>query len=227
MILLILTTLFFLQKGFAMTESMTTIVQLGNPILREKARALSLDEIQSPDIQALIQTMRDTVHGRGVGLAAPQIGYSLQIVVIEDLEKYIDPMPIKIREERGRKPIPLYTLINPKIVWMDQELAFFFEGCLSIASGAAIVPRAARVEVAYLNEFGEKRIIRAEGWHARILQHEIGHLNGTLFIDIADSRTNITMDEYKEKWMYASATDIKRFYDEKVNNHYTCKTIGI
>lgn len=200
-----------------MTEA-ATIVQLGDPVLRKKARALTLDEIKSTEIQALIQTMCETVHGRGVGLAAVQIGYSLQIIVIEDLQDFINRIPEEICKERGRKPIPMHVLINPEIVWQDEEVDLFFEGCLSVGDDARPTPRAKQVKVTYLNEKGERQTILADGWYARILQHEIGHLNGILFIDVADARAKVTMDEYKENWMYATAADVKNFYNEKVSN---------
>ena len=213
--------LFLLQEGCFVMASPVPIVQLGDPILHDNARALSMDEIHSPYIQSIIQTMHDTVHGTGVGLAAPQIGYSLQIVVIEDLPEYIDRLPLEVREERGRKAIPFHVLINPKIIWMDQEKALFFEGCLSISNSARIVPRAKHLSVEFLDEKGERHEVIAEGWYARILQHEIGHLHGTLFIDVSDPHTAVTMEEYKTKWLYARATDIKQFYDEQLKKENT------
>ena len=69
-----------------------------------------------------------------------------------------------------------------------------------------------RLAVEFLDEKGESHEVIAEGWYARILQHEIGHLHGTLFIDVSDPRTEVTMEEYKAKWLYARAIDIKRFY---------------
>lgn len=209
-------TLFLLQEGCFVMASPAPIVQLGNPVLRDKARALSIDEIRSPYIQSIIQTMHDTVHGIGVGLAAPQIGYSLQIAVIEDLQEYIDRLSPEVREERGRKAIPFHVLINPKIIWMDQDEALFFEGCLSISNDARVVPRAKRLAVEFLDEKGERHNVIAEGWYARILQHEIGHLHGILLIDVSDPRTEVTMEEYKAKWLYTRAIDIKKFYDGQI-----------
>ena len=184
--------------------------------MRKNARFLTIEEIKSIPVQELIQIMYKTVHGRGVGLAAPQIGYSLQIAVVEDLEEYISSLPIEVREERERDPVPFYVLINPKIIWLDKEEASFFEGCLSISDKARIVPRAKRITVSYLDEQGENHIITAKGWHARILQHEIGHLNKTLYIDVSDSRTEVTMDEYKNHWVYARSSEIQKFYCERM-----------
>ena len=203
--------------AFDMATPAAPIVQLGNPVLREKAQPLSLDEIHSPKIQALIQTMRETLHGKGVGLAAPQIGFNLQIAVIEDLPEYIDKLPKAVRDERGRRAVPFHVLINPKITWMDQETALFFEGCLSVDSVARVVPRAKRIKVEFLNEQGEAQTVFAEGWYARILQHEIGHLRGVLLIDISDPRAEISMREYKEKWLYASQKEIQQFYAQQLN----------
>ena len=210
--------LLFFSTGFSMTNQALDIVQMGQPILREKARSLTVAEIQSPKIQALIQAMRTTLHGKGVGLAAPQVGYSLQIAVIEDLPEYINLLPIEIQKERERYPIPFQVFINPQIIAMDTTKELFFEACLSIGTGARITPRIHRITVEFFNERGEKQKITAEGWFARILQHEIGHLNGTLFIDVADPRTEITLSEYKEKWIFANKARIQQYYYEKTGH---------
>src|SRR3990167_10704761 len=144
--------LFLLQEGCFVMASPVPIVQLGDPILHNNARALSMDEIHSPYIQSIIQTMHDTVHGTGVGLAAPQIGYSLQIAVIEDLQEYIDRLPPAVRAERGREAVPFHVIINPEIIAMSPARAYFFEGCLSVVSEARVVPRSTNIQVKFLDE---------------------------------------------------------------------------
>jgi peptide deformylase len=195
------------------------IVQLGNPILHQPAKAVELTEITSPYIQNLIEEMKETMRAApGVGLAAPQVRVSLQIAVIEDCEERMSGMLPEIRQERGRQPIVFHVIINPTltILDLDEEKAHFFEACLSVAGTSRITPRASRVKVDCWDEKGQKKIIEASGWYARILQHEIDHLNGKLYIDIADKRTEIVNDEVnRQKWMNAQKCEIMAFYNER------------
>jgi peptide deformylase len=160
------------------------IVQAGDPVLRQAARELTPDEIRSAEIQQLIEWMRETMHDApGVGLAAPQVGLSLQLAVIEDKPEYTEKAPQDVLKERERKSVPFHVIINPKLTLDDDERVQFYEGCLSLAGFAALVPRARCVTVACLDHKGEPRVIEASGWYARILQHEIDHLGGNLYID--------------------------------------------
>ena len=169
------------------------IVQTGNPVLRRVGRELSVEEIKSPAIQDLIASMRDTMRAApGVGLAAPQIGESIQLAVIEDREEYIQHVSEDVLKERHRSTIEFHVIVNPKITLLDVPSAEFFEGCLSVEGYQAIVRRAYRVRVECLNERAEPLTINADGWYARILQHEIDHLNGKLYIDRMESRTFTT-----------------------------------
>ena len=177
------------------------IRQVGEPVLRQKARALSKDEILDPSVQNLIEFMRETMHDApGVGLAAPQIGLALRLAVIEDQPEFIDKLPPEQVNERQRKAVPFHVIINPVLTLDESEKANFFEGCLSLAGFTAVVPRATRVHVDCLNEKAEPVSIHAEGWYARILQHEIDHLDGTLYIDRMQSRTCSTMDNHTRYW---------------------------
>jgi len=159
------------------------IVQVGDPVLRRRARELSLEEITSPEIQDLIEMMKVTMRAApGVGLAAPQIGKSLQLAVIEDMNhSHLDPETLS---ERNRYPVPFHVIINPRL-HVEESIpnVEFFEGCLSVPKFSGVVPRAESVRVECLNEQGKPITIRAKGWYARILQHEIDHLNGTLYLD--------------------------------------------
>jgi peptide deformylase len=166
------------------------IVQTGDPVLRQTGRTLTPQEIKSPSIQQLIESMRDTMRDApGVGLAAPQIGESLQLAVIEDRTEYIRDVSADQLKERQRGAIDFHVIINPKLSFVDDATADFFEGCLSVAGFGALVRRALKVRVECLNEQAELITIDAHGWYARILQHEIDHLNGTLYIDRMDTRT--------------------------------------
>jgi peptide deformylase len=196
-----------------------TIHQLdtNNNVLRKIARKLSKEEIATPEIQSLIQEMKEIMHNApGVGLAAPQIGVSIQLAVIEDNEERLKGIATEILAERGRKPVAFHVLINPEIIQSSGRMNYFFEGCLSVKGRARITPRYESVTVRFLNERGEQQEITASGWYARILQHEIGHLNGKLYIDIADARTEVeTNEEFKEKWMNAPRDTLFHFYKDK------------
>jgi len=176
------------------------IVQAGEPVLRQRARELSPAEIRGTEIQQLIEWMRETMRDApGVGLAAPQVGLPLQLAVIEDpadLQKAIAPEKLA---ERGRRPVPFHVIVNPSLT-LDGESIEFFEGCLSVSGFAGLVPRARRVQVECLNERGEPASIAAEGWYARILQHEIDHLHGTLYIDRMHTRTYMTVENVNRHW---------------------------
>ncbi len=177
------------------------IVQAGDPVLRRQSRPLTREEISSPSIQRLIEEMRDTMReAPGVGLAAPQIGESIQLAVIEDRAEYINDLPEEELAERQRSAIPFHVIINPKLSFMDSSSAQFFEGCLSLEGLGAIVDRALNVRVECLNERGDPVTINAHGWYARILQHEIDHLHGTLYVDRMKSRTLTTTENMFHFW---------------------------
>jgi peptide deformylase len=177
------------------------IHQVGAPVLRQRARPLTVEEIRSTPIQRLIEQMRDTMReAPGVGLAAPQIGQSLQLAVIEDREDYLQGIAPATLHERERAAVPFHVIINPRLAIAQEAPAVFFEGCLSLDGFAALVPRAIAVRVDCVNERGEPVIIQARGWYARILQHEIDHLNGTLYIDRMLSRSFMSIDNLTKHW---------------------------
>lgn len=177
------------------------IVQAGDPVLRQAARRLTPAEIASPDIQRLVQDMRETMYDApGVGLAAPQVGISVQLAVLEDRPESSRDLTPEQLAERERIPVPFQVLINPTIVSQSQETMEFFEGCLSVAGYAAVVRRARTVRVEHLDENGEPRVLKAHGWHARILLHEIDHLQGTLYVDRMNPRTLTSLENFARHW---------------------------
>lgn len=185
------------------------IVQIGEGVLRARARELSRDEILSAKTRELIEHMRDTMRAApGVGLAAPQIGIALQIAVVEDREEYHKKLGAEQLLERRRKPVPFHVLFNPRIVARDETSVEFFEGCLSVTGFAAIVPRAQAVTVEYLDEHAEAKSVEAVGWYARILQHEIDHLNGVLYVDRMSSRTLMTIENLERYWKDLPTADV-------------------
>ena len=177
------------------------IVQAGEPVLRETAAPLTREEILGTEIQRLIHDMRETMQDApGVGLAAPQVGLPLQLAVIEDREDFMKNLPPQELVEKDRHPVPFHVIINPKIAFRDDANVAFYEGCLSLAGFSAVVPRARTVRVECLDERGEPRVLTASGWYARILQHEIDHLRGTLYIDRMHSRTFASAENWNRFW---------------------------
>jgi peptide deformylase len=186
------------------------IVQVGNPVLRQCARPLSLAEIRSPEIRKLIKSMRACMHDApGVGLAAPQLGLPLQLAVIEDREEYHKEVPEALLKERERSPVPFHVIINPSIEEIGNDRAEFFEGCLSLSGFTALVPRARAVRVTCLDERGQHKTIEASGWYARILQHEIDHLAGTLYIDRMQTRSFTSMENLAAFWKGKPVEEVK------------------
>lgn len=176
------------------------ICQAGEPVLRQRARELTPEEIVSAPFQELIASMFETMRAApGVGLAAPQIGMNLQLAVIEDTADSINKLPPDYRAERQRDPVAPHVIINPRLT-QEGAAVGFFEGCLSVAGFTAIVDRAVGVRVDCLNERAEPVTIHARGWYARILQHEIDHLNGTLYIDRMMTRSFMGQENFQRHW---------------------------
>lgn len=166
--------------------------EFGNPILRAKAKQVPLSFLKTKKFHELkkemIYTMRRT---HGVGLAAPQIGEPLAIAVMEMRRTPTRPNI----EKKG--PI---VLINPKITKYGSEKVADWEGCLSFNGVRGLVPRPETITVEYWNEVGEKVTEKVTGLWARIFQHEIDHLNGTVYIDrVSDTKTIMTLSEFKKR----------------------------
>jgi len=187
------------------------IVQIGDPVLRFPARALTVAEIELDETQQLIEWMRDTMRDApGVGLAAPQIGLPIQLAVIEDRAEYSKDIAPDRLAERERLPVPFHVLINPRIVERSEEQADFFEGCLSLPGFSALVPRARTVTVECLDQQGIEQPIEAQGWYARILQHEIDHLHGQLYIDHMQPRSFTNLENFARHWKDLPIQEIRQ-----------------
>jgi peptide deformylase len=187
------------------------IVTVGEPSLRKPCAKVSKQQIKHREIQDLIESMRETMRDApGVGLAAPQVGVPFQIAVIEDSAQYHKGINANEMTARGRKPVRFHVIINPELELLSKPDVTFYEGCLSLPGFTAIVPRCRSVRVTCLDHRGEAKVIKAEGWYARILQHEIDHLNGTLYIDRMNSRSFCSLENYNRHWKGKSrATLIK------------------
>ena len=163
------------------------IVTLPEPVLRRKARTVTtFDKNLQTLIDDMIETMREAP---GVGLAAPQVNVSERLIVVEYAEEEDEE-----GEDQPEKPKKLFAMINPEIVKSSAETIMGVEGCLSIPNLVGEVERHAAVQVKGLNRHGKPMKIKAEGWLARIFQHEIDHLNGILFPDRA-KRVWLPQDE--------------------------------
>lgn len=192
------------------------IVQVGELVLRQRAQRVSAAEVQGREIQNLIAAMRETMlKAPGVGLAAPQVGVSLQIAVIEDKAEYTKDVPAEVLAERERKPIPFHVIVNPVLTLEEGDPREFYEGCLSLPGFTALVPRARQVRVACLDHRGEPNTIVASGWYARILQHEIDHLEGRLYIDRMRSRTFSNIDNYNAVSKDRTMAQLRALFEEK------------
>ncbi len=164
------------------------ILQLGNPILRRKAAPIA--DVSDTRLPKLLEDMLDTLkESGGVGIAAPQIGESVRLVIIasQSNDRYPDAPPMT--------PKPL---ANPIIEWAGPETEKDWEGCLSIPGLRGIVPRKVLIRVRYLTlPHGEEVVEEFEGFIARIVQHEVDHLDGKLFIDrVRSTRELATEQEY-------------------------------
>jgi len=158
------------------------VIRMGHPVLREAARPLAPDEIGGESVERLIADMTDTLRDYGgIGLAAPQVGESARLAIIE-----IPGGPTRYGEILS---LPLTVFINPVIEVLDPATAGYWEGCLSIPGLRGYVERPQHVGVHYLTERGEPAELELQGFLATVFQHEFDHLDGVLYIDrITDSR---------------------------------------
>lgn len=187
------------------------IVQTGEPVLRAPATPVSKEQIELAQTHVLIDWMRDTMRDApGVGLAAPQVGISLRLAVIEDRPEYSRDLSPELLADRERNPVEFHALINPKIVDRSEDLVDFYEGCLSVPGFSALVKRSRTVTVEYLDEHGVERRVEARGWYARILQHEIDHLDGTLYIDRMEPRSFTNLENLGRHWKNLPIPAIRR-----------------
>lgn len=149
------------------------IITLPNPNLRLKARKVT---DFGPELQTLVDDMIETMRvAPGVGLAAPQVNVQLRVIAVEFGD-----------EENEDAPLKLYVFVNPEITRSSQDTVNGTEGCLSIPELVGDVERRVSVTIRGFNRRGQKQKVKATGWLARIFQHEIDHLDGILFVDIAE-----------------------------------------
>ena len=172
-----------------------TLTRFGNPILREKARVLSVDEIKSGETQELIADIRYTNKTKkyGVGLAAPQVDELVALALID-----IKPTP-----SRPRAKLFQQVIINPEYVGIGRRTGMW-EGCQSSGSGRNILfgkaLRYKKVQATWYDEHGKIHSEEIEGFVAHVFQHETDHLDGVLFVDkVRDTKTFMLADEYRKR----------------------------
>lgn len=166
------------------------IVRLGHPALRTAARPVTPEELRSPELQALIDDMVETMReADGVGLAAPQVAEGIQLLVYEA------PAP------DGEGGIPLRVVVNPMVEPEPGELVYDWEGCLSIPDLRGLVPRHPAVRVHGFDRDGKPLRYVARDFEARIVQHEFDHLNGVVFLDRMRSFESLAYSEELEQFM--------------------------
>ncbi|MBX3273005.1 MAG: peptide deformylase [Sandaracinaceae bacterium] len=177
------------------------IVRAGDPVLRARAEELDPARIGTPELQELFARMIETMRAApGVGLAAPQIGVPWRVIVLEDGPARMAQLTAEEIAERERVTFGPRVIVNPVLTPIGEERARFFEGCLSVPGYVAVVERALEVEVEGLDEHGDPVSWRVRGWPARILQHEVDHLDGTLYVDRMSSRSLAASEEARARY---------------------------
>ena len=169
------------------------IVEVGHPVLRERARELTGDELAADGVQSLIDDMIETMRAaNGAGLAANQVGETVRVAVVE------------VREGNPRypykPPIPLTVMVNPVIEPLDEEVEQINEGCLSVPNLRGEVPRHMNIRVRYLDREGAEHDEVRRGLTAGTFQHELDHLDGTLFLDRVSDRSTLSTWEQFERF---------------------------
>jgi len=149
----------------------------------------------------------------GVGLAAPQLGVSKRVIVVEDTEARMSKLSSKDRSTRGRVTLPLLVVVNPDLTLIGDKTATFFEGCLSVPSYMALVERALEVRVRGTNEHGDPVDLTVSGWPARIFQHEVDHLDGMLYVDRMLTRSFGDDGEVVQRWMHLPTDEVRTLLD--------------
>jgi peptide deformylase len=150
------------------------VARIGHPVIRAKAREVPADEIRSAAFQRLLDDMIETMHEYdGVGLAGPQVHVGMRVAVLE----------VPASDDRSRAAVPLMAIVNPRLTPLGGETARGWEGCLSVPDLRGVVPRHRAVRLQALDRQGQTIDLEAQGFFARVLQHECDHLDGRVYLD--------------------------------------------
>ena len=190
-------------------SSLLPIVQAGHPALRQIAAGLNDKQLRDPSLGSLLTAMRETMYAApGVGLAAPQVGISMRLAVIEDREAYLAHVPEEKLADLERRTVPFTVLVNPVVERVDDETVLAFEGCLSVDGFRALVPRHRRIRLRWTNLDGSSADELWTGWAARIAQHECDHLDGMIYIDRMLPRSFMTHAEWYHRWQDLAVEEV-------------------
>jgi peptide deformylase len=166
------------------------VARIGHPVIRARAADVPAEELRSPGFQRLLDDMVETMHDyHGVGLAGPQVHVGLRVAVLE----------VPASDDRSRAPVPLMAIVNPRLTPLGDETLRGWEGCLSVPDLRGVVPRHRRVRVQALDRQGQPIDLEAEGFFARVLQHECDHLDGGVYLDrMEDMRSLSFLREFAQ-----------------------------
>jgi peptide deformylase len=178
------------------------IVECGDPVLRRPAEPVAPSDLRTSELELLIAQMRATMEAApGVGLAAPQVGVPVQLAVLYDGPERWGQLTEDERAARERNGLPFTVLINPTVRPVDDgDQVSFYEGCLSVPGLTGVVARHRAVRVEALDEHGQPVDRVFSGWAARIVQHEVDHLGGRLYLDRVETRSLSTTGNYAQMW---------------------------
>jgi peptide deformylase len=168
--------------------SIRKVARMGHPVLREKTKKINPKEIKSAEIKTLIQDLVDTMEEYGgIGIAAPQIHESKAVAIIR-----MDTGSETYKDANGE---PITVFINPEIKVIDEKTQECWEGCLSVPGLRGLVARPRKVQVVYLDETSEEQELTIDGFGATVVQHELDHLSGTLYVDKIADKTKLMFEE--------------------------------
>lgn len=186
------------------------ILHVGNPLLRERSREISRDELASAPMQQLIDDLIDTMHhANGAGIAAPQVGELVRIATIEVTKNPRYPY---------KPPIPLTVVVNPVIEPLDDELVEINEGCLSVPNMRGNVMRSVNVRVQFWDRDGSEHDEIWRGLKSGTFQHECDHLDGLLFLDRVHDTTSLTTWDQFERFHRAAFVERITAFVERVGS---------
>ena len=168
--------------------SIRKVARMGHPVLREKAKRVDPKHISSAEMKSLIRDLIDSMEEYGgIGIAAPQIHESSSVAIVR-----MDTGSKTYKDSKGE---PITVFINPTIKILDQKKQEYWEGCLSVPGLRGQVARPKKVQIIYLDENGEEQELTVEEFAATILQHELDHLEGILYVDRIEDKTKLMFEE--------------------------------
>ncbi len=170
--------------------SILKVARIGHPVIRAAAKPVPKQAFRDPSFQKLVENMRETMYEYdGVGLAGPQVHESWRLAVIE----------VPASDDRSRHEVPFTVLVNPVVTPVGDEREAGWEGCLSIPDLRGVVPRFKRLHLDAVDRHGVAYSLEAEGFFARVIQHECDHLDGNVYLDrMEDMRTLSFIKEFED-----------------------------